>query len=1132
MKKANSIFLIFLCILLSFEYTYQDKSYSVVPENEFVPLNSRQVVPFELDRTKNELYYSFQNDFEGSDIIINLKVAKGFTTYCYIYDSYDKITVNDKGEYINYLKESVMSENYILLKSSDLTIKKTKYYIIIKDLINSYNKDYISIFNEQDYIQLENEKFININKFYSKNKYYFTFSNKKEEVVSLEFNSYNSQYSQYVSIYDQNSGELIYKGEKNKGEIKLNEERADEGVYRVEIDSLEEPYTDIKLSIILHKYEKFVKQLKYETPLTLSYITNKEFNFYVDIDDYDFHDENIITFKFGDQIFYRNLLSHCYAKVMNFEKNDDNKLLANMPAHEDENEAVFTRLDGNTNIYQLYFKKTKEKEENKKSYLLIHLCIKLEEHDKEEYITPDEFTVYLSNKPEKISLVEYMNKNNILNKNIKLRPYVPEVYKIVLPKIDENSVRLSYIFYSSENIQFIYNNSMIVDRTRNGKSKMIHVLSNSDKGYDYTKVIYAKLYGFNSKEVNFRIESNEASIYYMHNEYREIKSFKDKLTDCSKPFYYIGDYGLFVNKGYFYQETFYGKINAYYKGKVNSDESVLINEDQKYLIKNNLQPLETSIDIIELKCEFPGLYAVHLLDEVEERDISLYSKIYNYLPAKKSLKIYPVLNPLQEDINVEISTPTGKEVEINDGVNIIKIGSNNKYYRVKYKNYSEVPSSYAVISNEDTVISVTVTNKDPFVILEKSAHVDYDSQVIIKLPQNKKYESFNVVITRIFHGYSYSIFKGNVDYAPKLDRAEFDYITIDRSYKINMNISNPYLRDENNKNNENDDDDVYYLLFSIDDPEMIQKEVFIIFNEIKEYEKINVGTSKTITKENEKYGLPSFGNVNDINIVYQSCGNSLKDINVYNYNDKLQSIFNNKNSSSYEHNLIKNYNSLNLQIDINFKNSKSDNSFLNGAVLGITDQQITDDDISKYTNLKLNLSQNENKVGWETLDGINNYDVYVLDENNSYALYLKNPCLLNSIKNNELKNLNGNGSYIKHYSSNNNYIKLEEKGRYIVTVSANIEGKVPLIYIYDEIVYDSSLIPPEPEPDPEPKPDPDDDQKDDNDSTGTIVFLAISIPLVIIVVLIVLIFLSKKKNSIDIDNNNEALIRETVETND
>ena len=76
--------------------------------------------------TKSEVYFSFQNDYEGSDIIINLKVGKGFTTYCYIYDSYDKIETNEKGEYINSFKEFTLTENFFLLKSSELSIKKNK----------------------------------------------------------------------------------------------------------------------------------------------------------------------------------------------------------------------------------------------------------------------------------------------------------------------------------------------------------------------------------------------------------------------------------------------------------------------------------------------------------------------------------------------------------------------------------------------------------------------------------------------------------------------------------------------------------------------------------------------------------------------------------------------------------------------------------------------------------------------------------------------------------------------------------------------------------------------------------------------------------------------------------------------
>ena len=1120
MSKQKIFLFVFLFIFSNIKKTNQsDLSFSV-PESSFMPLNSREIKLFELSPDNSEIYYSFQNDYSNTDIIINLKVAKGFTTYCYIYDSYEKIEIDSQGEYINAMAEFSMTEKSIILKSSVYSIKSNKYYIVIKDILKSYNKDYISIFNELDNINLENEQYINIDKFYSENMFIFTFSHKKEEVVTLELNTNNIYFYQEILIYysvSEAEEELIYDGEKNKGEIKINEDLESEGSYRVYIVSEEEPYLDIKSSIILHKDDKNVKELKYKDPLVFAYTGNKIFNFFADIDDYDFNDENIVTFKFGDQVFNRNLLSHCYAKVMNFESYDDNKLMANMPANEDENEAVFTRISGTTGLYQLYFKKTLEKEENKKSYLLIHLSLKIEEHDTDEYISPEEFTVFLSDKPLKIKLEEY-NNNIILNKNIKLENYIPQIYKIVLPKKEENNAKLSYIFYTSDNIQNIYNNTMISnDNHLNENSKMIYAISPYFDGYDYTNTLYIKLYGYNDKEINFRIESTESSIYYINNEYRKIRTFSDKITNCNKSFYYIGDYGFLVEKGYIFNEILYGKINLFYKGVINSeDKTILINEDSKYLIDNNLVSLDTSIDIIELKCETPGFYQSHLMDNVEKRDINLYSRIYNYLPKNKNFTISPVLSPIQEDINFEIYNPKGKEIKISDGEKITTLDSNNKYYQVKYKNYSQVPTSFTVLSAEDTVISITLTNQDPFVIVEKeTTHVDYDSQIIVKLPQNKKYESVNIVITRIYHGYSYSLFKGNVDFASKLIESEYDYITIDRSHKINMTISNPYLRDEQALSGNN----VYYIMYSIDDPEMIQKDVILSYNDIKEYEKIENGKSKIIFTDNEKYSLPFGKDINSLNVIYLSCANSLKEINIYNYNDEIETIRNSKNESSYQCGKIDKKEEMEYQIGINLNENSIENMKINGAVIGITNQDISEEDIKKYSERKLKINQKGKKIEWDKYDNIKQYDIFVLDENNTYTQYLKNPCLLQSIKNNITTILiNNNDSYIKYYSSNTNSIKMEEKGRYAVTVSVNIEGKVPLIYIYDSIIYDSSSEAPE---------------DDDKGGKGTIIFLAIALPLVIIIVIALLIFLIKyKKNQkIDLEEpKEERLVRETTQS--
>jgi len=118
-----------------------------------------------------------------------------------------------------------------------------------------------------------------------------------------------------------------------------------------------------------------------------------------------------------------------------------------MPVNEEENEAVFTRLTGTDDVYQLYFKNIQAKEENKTTYLLIHLVLKSDVYDTSLFIEPEEFSVYLSNRAEKIDLVDYRGMTrNILNKNIQIKNYVPVIYRIQLP-IEENPLRLCYAFY-------------------------------------------------------------------------------------------------------------------------------------------------------------------------------------------------------------------------------------------------------------------------------------------------------------------------------------------------------------------------------------------------------------------------------------------------------------------------------------------------------------------------------------------------------------------------------------------------------------------------------------------------------------------------------------------------------------
>jgi hypothetical protein len=423
------------------------------------------------------------------------------------------------------------------------------------------------------------------------------------------------------------------------------------------------------------------------------------------------------------------------------------------------------------------------------------------------------------------------------------------------------------------------------------------------------------------------------------------------------------------------------------------------------------------------------------------------------------------------------------------------------------------------------VVSISLTNKNNFAIVdnEYSRIGENYSQVIVKLLQKENCENINLQIGKVYYGYNYSFFKGNIEYAGNLVQSESDYIEIDRSYKINIIIPNPYLGEEIN-----DENIAYYFMFYIEDQEKIQKDVILTYNGIKEYEIINKEVPKIIFKDNTKYQLPIFEvNNTEINIVYQSCGNSLKQINIYNYEDQIQTIRNNKNESIYQHDSIKIYHELSnltYRLDINFnENQKDINPLLNGAVIGISNQSITDEDIEKYSNLTLNVTQNGKKVEWEPIENISQYDVYVLNENNTYIPSLKNPCFLQSIKNQypphaKSNKVNDNeDNYVKYYSSNTNFITLNEKGRYYVTVSANISGQVPLIYIYDKVIFDSSIIPK------------DSEESLDNE---TKIFMAISIPLVFIFVLIILIALTKcnKAPIMNPETPKSSLIRDTTQT--
>lgn len=1091
-KKLIQLLLIFFNIYL----TTQKFS---VPISSFVPINSNALTLMELRENQRELYFSFDNQFDGSDIVINVKKAKQYTTRLYLYSSYDAVKTNGEGQYIDYLEEFDLSEKLLYYKSA----KKQTYYIVIKDLGDYSTKDYFSIFNEQDILELKPDEPFTIKLFLSKNLYKFNFKAEKDEVVSLDFNINNLNFGETIAILLNN--EVVYKGERNKGMIKLNEEKAYGGTYEVQIKSTnDEVYTPIKSSIALYKEKNTVLKLEEEKPANVFYVNSKKFRFYVDVNDYELNEENLITFKFTHNASRNKLIEYCYAKNMNFEEFDDNKFISNMPAHEEDSEAHFSRLNTLDNVYHLYFARTQKPEENKKSYLLVHCSMKI---DDDLYYDPETITVYLSKRAISLNLSDnqYLNGDFIkINQKITIEDFIPKVYRISLPYSDK---KLSYVFYTNIQIQTVYEDSMIKSDYSNYELRQIYALSTEKK----EKKVYVKLFGA-KQEINFRLESTDSDIYYYSRISRPVQILSQQHLNCGNSFYYIGNYGNLAADSKFYLEEIYGKYNVFYKNSITDSDSdtILTNGNSQYLMDSKDGLLSKTFDIVELKCESPGYFNFHLLINYFTKTLTMYKRQVAYAP-EGNIYIYPTVNEAQKHINLEVTTLLGKEVDIYANNITKKINSDNRYFQINFKKAEDVPKSIKLnVKESNTLLSIKLSDDSLYNVVEGYRSRVNEEFILFKLNNSVEYKNVNITLKRVSHDYSYTMFRGDVSYTFNPILSGYATCPLEEQNQINLILSNPYLK--LNSMVPDKENSPFYIMFYVNDPEGVQKDVYLDYTPIEKYETIPNSEIKIYSTTEGKYGLDINKDVSKVSVLYQSCGKSLKGLNIYSYDDILNS-FDAKNK--YNLGVFNNY-LIPKQVGPIFE--KDEGNQYEGAIVGISLEEISKDEIDNYNKNEYAVRQNGKVLKWNPVNNVKEYVVFVFNEKNEDLKYIQNPCFLDHIQKSYINASENETSYIAHYTTGNNYYELSENGTFITTVVANMGEKMPMKFIYKEYAYNSSAEPY------------DEDTDDDGDNTLLIELLVI-IPILVIIIIILIVYLVRKnkQKEIHIDKDlNRKLVRDTT----
>ena len=1108
----NKTFFNLLLIFIFVSLTSQKMLRFTKPDKDsFVPIDPNTLTLIELKDGQRELYFSFENKFDDSDMVLNVKKAKQYTTHLYIYDSYDSIQTDSEGEYINFVEDLDLSEKLFFIKSSN----KTTYYIIIKDLGGYSTKDYFSIYNEKDLIELKEGEPFTINMFLSQNSYTLYFEGEINDTISLDLNINNTDLSETIYIYL--NDELIYLGERNKGTIILNEDKSLEGTYTVCISSTDdEIYTPIKSSFVLYK-EKLattqITQLEPDKEVTLFYVNSKAFNFYVDIDDYELNEENVITCKFSHTAYMNKLIEYCYAKNMNFEGFDANKFISNMPAREDDNEAQFSRHSTINNVYHLYYSRTKEPEQGKRSYLLVRCSMKI---DDDLYFDPDTINVFLSPKAITYDLSDekYLVNDYIkINEQINIDTFVPQIFRI---KIPINVEKLSYVFYTNSQIQTVYEDSMKDKDHTEEELRLLYVFSNNDLSEN--KTLYIKIFGA-QQEVNFRAESTNSDIYYVNGSGRPVKTMSQQHIYCGNSFYYIGSYGNLADNSSFYLEEIYGKYNVYYKNTITNkdDDSILTNGDSKYLIDGKTANLTNKFDIVEFKCESPGYFNFHLLKTYLTKSLTMYQRQVTWVPQGKSY-IYPNAAEGQENINVEIYTPLGKEVDIYESNGTVKytINEDNKYCQLQYKTSQDVPLYYSLyVKSDNTLLSIKVTDSNLYQVVESNHSRIIGDNILFKLDNSQTYKKVNITMKRVYYDYSYTMFRGDINYAIDILSSGYDIIPIGEKPIINIILSNPYIKPYPMKPDK--EESPFYIMFHINDEQGIQKDIYMNYTPVDVYEPIPNSVSNVIMVTKDKYQLEIDKDLSTLSVLYQSCGNSLKEVDIFCYDDVLYSFY---VTNKYNLGVFKNY-SIPQQVGPIFEEEENITENYTGAIIGISLNELSQSDIDEFNNKDYEITQNGKTLKWDKVEGVKEYTVYVFDEQNENLKYIHNPCYLDYIQKNnttiDYLEFENNSSYIAHYSAGtNNQLELKENGTFITTVMANLEGKFPMKLIYKEFYYNSSVVP---------------HDDDDDESNALLIVLSIILPIILIVLVVLVIFLSKKNKQRKLNSDDVDIVDDNRKTN-
>ena len=1024
-----------LVLLASFLITIL--SLDVPPESSFnTTLLSHIATPFKLEGTSKAAYFTFDNTKSPSgDIALYFAKGNGFTVEVLLFSSYADIAVSG-AEYTGYKKKILLQDEKEFLFEKANTAQ-TKYYIIIRDRNNYFYSDYITIFNENDVAVLESNSPFQIRKFYSGKKYYFEFSGKAGETISINVVNSAQKFAHSVKVTSADGTVAI---DTKESSFSQSIDCKSDTKYTMEVQSTYAIEGEAeKKNIIIYRMTGKVNYMKENEINSVTLINNKQLIYAKDINDYNNNEESAITY-FIDYTMKENINIKCDVKAV---ENSEDAIINSLPT---TNNCLHEYAGDSDTYSHFYFKKPSIKPFN--DTLRYFVIIVADVDTKNQFILPKNFNIALSPRTQSIDI----NTLNIGDNrfNLTLVNYVPYFYKLTIP----TAYTANYLIFNEafRITNFIKGDIMAEGQTINTDRTNRRLFAfNQDTLKGYSTLII-KIFG--SVQHSFlHIVKKEEPITLL-SDFADLTRpndiFSFDMANCKSGAYIVGNYET-VTTSIMVQDTFYGNFQVYYKKAIDValklEDSVLPTVNDAKI--DNILTLDTELDLIYVTCTSPGRMDLHIINSTSPNEFKENSRNDIYLIEGNDVEIALPKDVIGKKVYIEAMSP----FEV-DKIFVTFNGKENSITKdIPFIAFEIEPTStdqkILVGATQNAILRIRLsTNTNTFSEISADASdVNYQF-AYIKFDTSSEYTQLDVHIKGITNSFYYEIAHLTTTdpkyiSLPQYSGAKDNYVDATKLTDATKTFSftNPNGKYKAQKN--------YYLIIQLVNSNLNEIGKYSIQYEYKNkiptetYDKIEPLSSTSLPPK-KTFEL-SKDEQEDIVYVATKCGKTPKSLNINYYNDNLAQI---DLTNTYTAGIIKNTYLPTQITPVYTEETETNSGIFFSFVTKSSKDAFYPNGITQYNaDMSLTVGYDNATISWTKINQAEEYYIYIL----------------NKTSHDELNNLCYIYSLTPNATINENSYNFTTPGNYSVNIIAKVKNKVSFIVLYkgiDEIQIGGSTTEP------------------------------------------------------------------------